>query len=112
LSVAERLSLLADQMALSVAGRVPITAYLPLTASYKPEADASVISCLTGQLDYLNDVVDVKSRPAFQRLVRDRLGPVQGRPGLGAKADEADPGRLLRGRVVQNLGTSGQDQEK
>jgi len=111
LSVAERLSLLADQMALSVAGRVPITAYLPLTASYKPEADASVISCLTGQLDYLNDVVDVKSRPAFQRLVRDRLGPIKSRLGWDARADEPDRVRLLRGRVLQMLGTIGQDQE-
>ncbi|HEY9869187.1 MAG TPA: M1 family metallopeptidase [Candidatus Obscuribacterales bacterium] len=111
LSPAERLCLLSDQWALTLAGHTPVSEYLELTASYRADSDPSVVDTLVGQLNYLHAVVDDRERPEMEALIRDRLAPALSRLGWSAQPGEPDLTKILRGRVVETLGTTGQDEQ-
>jgi puromycin-sensitive aminopeptidase len=109
LSSSERLGLLTDQWSLAVAGKVSVEQYLALTASYKEETDPSVAKALIGELHYLSNLMEESAKPAFERLVQSRLGQIRERLGWTPKAKESDLVGILRGDVIQSLGTIGQD---
>lgn len=109
LSVAERLSLLSDQWSLVVAGDLPISEYLKLTASYKQETDPSVMSMMVGQFDAIYRIAPPAVRPALARFVQDRVGPAMRRLGWTPAPGESDLTKLLRSQVVSSLGTIGND---
>jgi puromycin-sensitive aminopeptidase len=111
MSVPERLGLLSDQFALTIAGKVPITDYLQLTASYKDEQDPSVMSAMIGQFSAIRKVMDSSLQPQFSGFVRDRLVPTKTRLGWQAGKDESDLVRMLRADVLKSLGTFGQDND-
>lgn len=110
LSPAERLCLLSDQWALTLAGHIPVSEYLDLTASYRTDSDPSVVDTLVGQLNYLHAMVDDRKLPEIQALIRDRLAPALRRLGWSTQAGEPDLTKILRGRVIEALGTTGQDE--
>lgn len=109
LSSAERLSLLTDQWALTISGRQPVNHYLELTAHFKGEMDPAVSKALMSQLSQLNNFIDSENRTQFERFVQDRLGEVRGKLGWAVSAKEPDLIRVLRGNVLETLGTIGQE---
>jgi puromycin-sensitive aminopeptidase len=111
LSPAERLCLLSDEWALAMAGHIPVSQYLDLTSYYRADSDPSVVETLVGQLNYLHAMVDDPERPAMETCIRDRLSPAFNRLGWRAQPGEPDLTRILRGRVIEALGTTGQDEQ-
>jgi puromycin-sensitive aminopeptidase len=111
LSSAERLGLLTDQWSLTISGQMPPAEYLSLTGSYRQEEDPFVVKALIGELDQLSSFIDASARPGFERLVRNRLGAIAQRLGWAGKPNEPDLVQILRGDVLEALGTIGQDQQ-
>src|SRR5439155_10660569 len=109
LAPVERFTLLNDAWALVRAGKLPVAEYLELTAAYREETNRNVWDILIGSLAYLDNIVPEDLRPAFERLVRDRLGPAAARLGWAPAAGEPDLTRQLRGMLVGTLGTMGED---
>ncbi len=109
LSPAERLGLLSDLWALTLAGDLPIGNYLQLTDSYQCEPDPAVCETLLEQFDQLNNFVDKSCRTGFEKLIKDRLSAIHKRLGWDAQPGESDSTHLLRAEVLETLGTIGQD---
>ena len=95
----ERFNLVNDAWALAVAGLMPLTAYLDLTARFRGERDRNVWSVLTASLYALNRVVEPGDRamPTFTAL------------GWTPRAGEDELTRQLRGDLVRALGVLGND---
>lgn len=111
LSVPERYSLLSDSFALVEAGKLPCADYLELTAGYKEETDPTVMGLLISHLARINLFIKDQDRLQFAALVRDRLTPCAGRLGWEKAEGESDLTQILRGDVLDALGTIGQDKE-
>ncbi|MGH9553209.1 MAG: ERAP1-like C-terminal domain-containing protein, partial [Terriglobales bacterium] len=111
LTPAERISLLSDQFSLAFTGMIPLKDYLALTAKYKDETDANVISLLITEMHSLYEVIDAKDRPAFQAFVRDRLEPAKQRLGWTVADNEDVLTTLARQEVMSAMGTIGQDKD-
>jgi len=109
LSVAERFQLLSDHWALCLGGKIGISDYLRLTGCYKEESDPAVASLLCSQLSYLDRFVDDHSRRSFALFVQDRLTGIHQRLGWQASPGEPPLSKLLRGTVIETLGTIGQN---
>jgi puromycin-sensitive aminopeptidase len=105
----ERFNLVNDAWALAVAGLMPLTAYLDLTARFRGERDRNVWSVLTGSFYALNRITDTGLRARLEALVRDRATPTFGALGWTPRADEDELTRQLRGDLVRALGIVGND---
>jgi puromycin-sensitive aminopeptidase len=105
----ERFNLVNDAWALAVAGLMPLTAYLDLTARFRGERDRNVWSVLTGSLYTLNRLVERGDRPRLEALVRDRATPAFTGLGWTPRAGEDELTRQLRGDLVRTLGILGND---
>ena len=105
----ERFNLVNDAWALTVAGLMPLTAYLDLTARFRGERDRNVWSVLTGSLYSLNRVVDPGDRRRLALLVRDRATGAFEALGWTPRAGEDELTRQLRGDLVRALGVLGND---
>ncbi|HEV8584110.1 MAG TPA: M1 family metallopeptidase [Methylomirabilota bacterium] len=105
----ERFNLVNDAWALGVAGLMPITAYLDLTARFRDERDRNVWSVLTGSLYSLNRVVESGERRRLEALVRDRATPAFGALGWTPRPGEDELTRQLRGDLVRALGVLGNE---
>ncbi len=111
LSVPERYSLLSDSFALVEAGKLPCADYLELTAGYKDETDPTVMGLLINHLAQINLFIKDSDRANFAALVRDRLSGCANRLGWEKKEGESDLTQILRGDVLDALGTIGESQE-
>ncbi|MBX9724934.1 MAG: M1 family metallopeptidase [Candidatus Obscuribacterales bacterium] len=111
LSPAERLCFLSDSAALSLAGKIPVEQYLEVLRSYKSETDYAVWDAIVDSIRVLNRFVEAKSKPAFAKLVRSLLQDEYKRLSWEAKPDEAATVGLTRGRIIDSLGTFGEDEE-
>jgi puromycin-sensitive aminopeptidase len=121
LAPVERFTVLNDAWALVRAGKLPVAEYLDLTAAYRAETDRNVWDILIGSLGYLDTILPLEGsplshppddlRPAFARLVRDRLGPAMARLGWAPAEGEPVLTRQLRGMIVGALGRMGEDPE-
>ena len=105
----ERFNLVNDAWALAVAGLMPLTAYLDLTARFRGERDRNVWSVLTASLYALNRVVEPGDRRRLEALVRDRAMPTFTALGWTPRAGEDELTRQLRGDLVRALGVLGND---
>jgi puromycin-sensitive aminopeptidase len=105
----ERFNLVNDTWAMAVAGLMPLTAYLDLTARFRDERDRNVWSALTGSVYAVNRIIDVSERPRLEALVRDRVGPAFAALGWTPRAGEDELTRQLRGDLVRALGVLGND---
>jgi puromycin-sensitive aminopeptidase len=105
----ERFNLVNDTWALAVAGLVPLTAYLDLTARFREERDRGVWSVLTGSLSTLNRVVEPADRARLEALVRDRAAPAFAALGWTPRAGEDELTRQLRGDLARALGVLGNE---
>jgi puromycin-sensitive aminopeptidase len=109
LAPSERFNLVNDAWALAVAGLMPLTAYLELTARFRGERDRNVWSVLTASLYTLNRLVERGDRPRLEALVRDRATPAFTALGWTPRAGEDELTRQLRGDLVRTLGVVGND---
>ena len=105
----ERFNLVNDTWAATMAGLVPITEYLDLTARFRGERDRNVWSAILGSLTTLNRAIDASMRPGLEAVVRDRVSGAVNELGWSPRAGEDELTRQLRGDLLRALGTLGND---
>ena len=105
----ERFNLVNDAWALAVAGLMPLTAYLDLTARFREDRDRNVWSVLTSSLYTLNRLVEPGDRRRLEALVRDRAATAFTALGWTPRPGEDELTRQLRGDLVRALGILGND---
>jgi puromycin-sensitive aminopeptidase len=109
LAAIERFNLVNDAWAVTVAGLMPLTDYLELTARFRDERDKNVWSILIASLGTLNRLIAPAERPRLEALVRDRATPALHALGWTSREGEDELVRQLRGDLVRALGTLGND---
>jgi puromycin-sensitive aminopeptidase len=105
----ERFNLINDAWALALAGQMPITEYLDLTAHFAADRDKNVWAVLVESFHFLNRVIEPSERPALEAFVRSRVGPAVAMLGWHPKPGEDELARQLRGDLIRALGTIGND---
>jgi puromycin-sensitive aminopeptidase len=105
----ERFNLVNDAWAMAVAGLMPLTAYLDLTARFREERDKNVWSVLIGSFSAINRLIGADDRPRLEALVRDRVTPAFTALGWTPRPGEDELTRQLRGDLVRALGILGHD---
>jgi puromycin-sensitive aminopeptidase len=110
LTAPERIALLSDEGALLQAGQSTPAEYLGALSYFREQTDESLWHQELGQLRGLEPFVDEGNRPAFERFVQYQLGSIAPRLGWQAGKDDSQQKRILRGSVIEMLGTIGGDQ--
>jgi puromycin-sensitive aminopeptidase len=105
----ERFNLVNDAWALAVAGLMPLTAYLDLTARFRDERDRNVWSVLIGSFNTLNRILEPGDRRRLEAFVRDRATAAFEALGWTPRTGEDELTRQLRGDLVRALGVLGND---
>jgi puromycin-sensitive aminopeptidase len=108
LSELERYNLASDAWAATLAGFAEVDGTLDLLASYRDETDPATWSLLAEIAAVLARVHDT---PGLQEYVRDLAGPTASRLGWSVETGEAETAGMVRGEVLQLLGTVGGDAE-
>jgi puromycin-sensitive aminopeptidase len=106
----ERFNLASDAWATTVAGLMPLTEYLDLTARFKKERDKNVWAVLLDSFSFLNRIIAPDDRASLQALVRDRVTPAVKDLSWDPQPGESDLTRQLRGDLLGALGRKGNDQ--
>jgi len=109
LAATERFNLINDAWATTVAGLMPLTEYLDLTARFTAERDKNVWAVLLDSFSFLNKVITVEDRPALEDFVRARLGPAVADLGWAPRSGESEGTKQLRGELIGALGKLGND---
>jgi puromycin-sensitive aminopeptidase len=109
LAVTERFNLINDAWATTVAGLMPITDYLDLTARFTTERDKNVWAVLIDSFSFLNRIITVENRPALEAFVRERLGPAIADLGWVPRSGESELAKQLRGELIGAQGKLGND---
>jgi puromycin-sensitive aminopeptidase len=105
----ERFNLVNDAWAMAVAGLMPLTSYLELTARFRDERDRNVWSVLVGSMYSINRIAAPEERPRLEALVRDRVAPAFAALGWTPQPGEDELTRQLRGDLARALGVLGND---
>jgi puromycin-sensitive aminopeptidase len=105
----ERFNLVNDAWAAAMAGLMPVTDYLDLTARFRDERDRNVWSAIIGSLLALNRVIAPAERPGLEALVRDRVSQALAALAWTPRPGEDELTRQLRGDLLRALGTLGND---
>lgn len=111
LSPIERFNLVNDAWAAAIAGLLPLTEYLDLTARFQADRDRNVWAILLDSFHVLNRIIEPADRPAFEAFVRDRVGPAVAELGWVPRPEEKELTRQLRADLLRTLGTIGQDRD-
>jgi puromycin-sensitive aminopeptidase len=109
LAVTERFNLINDAWATTVAGLIPLTDYLDLTARFTPERDKNVWAVLLDSFSFLNRIITMEDRPALEALVRGRIGPAVTDLGWVPRTGESELTKQLRGELIGAQGKLGND---
>jgi len=105
----ERFNLINDAWASTVAGLMPLPAYLDLTGRFIGERDKNVWAVLIDSFGFLNRVIGPSHRPLLETFVRTRIGPAAAAVGWEPQAGENDLIRQLRSELIGALGRLGND---
>jgi puromycin-sensitive aminopeptidase len=105
----ERFTLINDAWAIAVAGLMPITEYLDLTAQFMADRDKNVWALLLESFSFLNRLIDMNERPALESLVRQRVSPAVADIGWTPKQGESELTGQLRSELIGALGKLGND---
>jgi puromycin-sensitive aminopeptidase len=105
----ERFNLVNDAWAATIAGLMPLSDYLDLTARFRAERDKNVWTILVESFHGLNRIIDRSDRLRLEALVRDRVGPMVAELGWTPRAGESELTKQLRGDLIRTLGTLGND---
>ena len=109
LAATERFNLLNDAWATAVAGLMPLTDYLDLTARFTAERDKNVWAVLLDSFSFLNRIITVEDRPALEGFVRARVGPTVADLGWAPRSGESEGTKQLRGELIGAQGKLGND---
>lgn len=109
LAVTERFNLINDAWATTVAGHMPLTDYLDLTARFTTERDKNVWAVLLDSFSFLNRIITVENRPALEAFVRGRIGPAVADLGWVPQNGESALTKQLRGELIGAQGKLGND---
>jgi len=109
LAVTERFNLINDAWATTVAGIMPLTDYLGLTARFTTERDKNVWAVLVDSFSFLNRIITVENRPALEAFVRGRIGPAVADLGWVPRSGESELTKQLRGELIGAQGKLGND---
>jgi puromycin-sensitive aminopeptidase len=109
LAATERFNLINDAWATTVAGFMPLTDYLDLTARFTVERDKNVWAVLLDSFSFLNRIITVEDRPALEAFVRGRIGPVIADLGWIPRSGESELTKQLRGELIGAQGKLGND---
>ena len=108
----ERYGLVSDTWAMIRAAQVPASDFLDLVGAFGEETEQAIWSVITGGLAAIDHhALSEEARPAFQRFVRDLVGPTLGRLGWEPTPHDSDLTRKLRGDLIAALGNIGHDEE-
>ena len=107
----ERFNLVNDAWASTVAGLMPLPAYLDLTGRFTAERDKNVWAVLIDSLGFLNRIIDPSHRPLLEAFVRSRVGPATASVGWRPQPGESELTRQLRSELIGALGRLGNDSE-
>ncbi|MGH7259370.1 MAG: M1 family metallopeptidase [Nitrospiraceae bacterium] len=105
----ERFNLINDAWASTMAGLMPVTDYLDMTARFQADRDKNIWAVLIDSFHALHRIIEPAGRAALDSFVRDRIGPVVAELGWTPRAGEDDLRRQLRGDMIRALGTLGND---
>lgn len=111
LSVSERVSVLGDLLATTIAGLLPIDKYLQSLEQFAADQDPYVLGLVISQISELEQVIEPTSKTGFQAFVVKCLKPQLARLGYTRKATDDDLTAELRARLIRTLGTIGNDKE-
>ncbi|CAN5408244.1 M1 family metallopeptidase [soil metagenome] len=111
LSVSERVSLLSDMSAISIAGLSPIDRYLKTLETFAKDQDSYVLGLVVQQIAELEQLLEANDKDAYHAFVVKCLKPQLERLGYARKADDSDLTAELRARLIRTLGTIGNDKE-
>ncbi len=109
LPATEWFNLINDAWATTVAGLMPLTDYLDLTARFTAERDKNVWALLLESFSFLNRIIAVKDRQALEAFVRGRVGPAVEDLGWEPQHDESELTKQLRGELIGAQGKLGND---
>jgi puromycin-sensitive aminopeptidase len=109
LAATERFNLINDAWATTIAGLMPLTDYLDLTARFTAERDKNVWAVLLDSFSFLNRIITVEDRPALEAFVRGRIGPTVADLGWEPKNGESELTKQLRGELIGAQGKLGND---
>ena len=109
LAVTERFNLINDAWATTVAGHMTLTDFLDLTARFTSERDKNVWAVLLDSFSFLNRIITVEDRPAFEAFVRGRIGPAVTDLGWVPRNGESELTKQLRGELIGAQGKLGND---
>ena len=107
----ERFNLVNDAWASTVAGLMPLPAYLDLTGRFTAERDKNVWAVMIDSLAFLNRIIDPSHRPLLEAFVRTRVGPATASVGWTPQPGESELTRQLRSELIGALGRLGNDSE-
>lgn len=108
LSAEERVRVPSDAWALVRVGRMKIGDYLNLLQQMQPEHSREVVQSMIAHVPEIHDnFVSAADRPAFEKWVRDFLGPIAADLGVTAVAGEPEERQALRGDVFGMLAQYG-----
>ena len=107
----ERFNLVNDAWAATVAGLMPLPAYLDLTGRFTTERDKNVWAVLIDSLAFLNRIIDPSHRPLLEAFVRTRVGPATASVGWTPQPGESELTGQLRSELIGALGRLGNDSE-
>ena len=109
LAVTERFNLVNDAWATTIAGHMPLTDYLDLTARFTTERDKNVWAVLLDSFSFLNRIIPQEDRSALEGFVRSRVGPAVADLGWIPRPGESELTKQLRGELIGALGRLGND---
>src|SRR5690242_11282932 len=106
----EHIHFLGDEWAMVRVGRLSIGDYLDTLEKMKGERTRAMVGVMTGRFAEIHDnIVAAADRPAFEKWVRDFLGPVAAELGAMPAPGESDDRRALRSDVFATLALYGRD---
>ena len=109
LPATERFNLINDAWATTVAGLMPLTDYLDLTARFTAERDKNVWALLLESFFFLNRIIPVEDRQLLEAFVRGRVGSAVADLGWEPKHGESELTKQLRGELIGAQGKLGND---
>ncbi|MGH7181102.1 MAG: M1 family metallopeptidase, partial [Nitrospiraceae bacterium] len=109
LAVTERFNLINDAWATTIAGLMPLTDYLDLTARFTTEQDKNVWAVLLDSFSFLNRIITLEDRPALEAFIRSRLATAVTSLGWTPQNGESEGTKQLRGELIGAQGKLGND---
>lgn len=109
LAATERFNLINDAWATTVAGLMPLTDYLDLTARFTAERDKNVWAVLLDSFSFLNRIITAEDRPYLEAFVRGRVGSTVADLGWVPRSGETEGTKQLRGELIGAQGKLGND---